>query len=296
MKYLNLTKRFNPLHATVEDTITYDSLVFNGGEPHIRIRTTEKHKEDVTITLRVNEFNDMGLLAIAVDALRALSWVGSISLLLPYFPGARQDRRALRGEALTVKVYADIINEMKFKEVAVYDVHSDVALAVIDNVRHITNESFVTAVLDILQESSDDLRFVSPDAGASKKTTKLAAPNFEVIYCSKMRDEATGTLSKFQVGGDKLKDEPCLVIDDICDGGGTFIGLAKELRKKGAGKLYLAVSHGIFSKGFDELGGFYDKIFTTDSIGAIGYQGWVLNGIGKPIHEFVKEIELNHLI
>jgi ribose-phosphate pyrophosphokinase len=55
-----------------------------------------------------------------------------------------------------------------------------------------------------------------------------------------------------------------LIVDDICDGGGTFIGLAAELKNKNAGKLYLAVSHGIFSKGFDSLKCF-DKIFTTNS-------------------------------
>ena len=56
----------------------------------------------------------------------------------------------------------------------------------------------------------------------------------------------------------------CLIVDHICDGGGTFIGLAEELKKKNAGKLFLAVSHGIFNKGFDDLKCF-DGIFTTDS-------------------------------
>jgi ribose-phosphate pyrophosphokinase len=54
-------------------------------------------------------------------------------------------------------------------------------------------------------------------------------------------------------------------VDDICDGGGTFIGLVDALKKKNAGDLYLAVSHGIFSKGFDELTGSFKTIFTTDS-------------------------------
>jgi ribose-phosphate pyrophosphokinase len=51
----------------------------------------------------------------------------------------------------------------------------------------------------------------------------------------------------------------------LLNGGGTFIGLAKELKNKNAGKLYLAVSHGIFSKGFEELKCF-ERIFTTDSV------------------------------
>ena len=299
MKYINLTKRFNPLHSTVDNTITYDYMLFNGGEPHVRIRTSSKRIEDITITIRINEFNDLGLLAVTVDALRALEWVGEISLMLPYFPGARQDRRALKGEPLTVKVYADLINTMRFSKVILFDVHSDVTLALVNNCEHKSNETFITAVLDSMQES-DDLLFVSPDAGAAKKITKAATSSrsqpFDVIYCSKTRNVTTGALSDFKVGAEQLNDAPCLVIDDICDGGDEFIALAKELRRKGSGKLYLAVSHGLFSKGLDELGQYYDKIYTTDSIGTLGYQGWVLNGVGKPLHEFVSEVELSHII
>ena len=55
-------------------------------------------------------------------------------------------------------------------------------------------------------------------------------------------------------------------MDDICDGGGTFIGLASELMSKNAGAIYLAVTHGIFSNGFDGLNRKFRGIFTTDSI------------------------------
>jgi ribose-phosphate pyrophosphokinase len=56
------------------------------------------------------------------------------------------------------------------------------------------------------------------------------------------------------------------MVDDICDGGGTFLGLAEELKSKNAGKLFLAVSHGIFSKGISKLSSMFENIFTTDSI------------------------------
>jgi len=54
-------------------------------------------------------------------------------------------------------------------------------------------------------------------------------------------------------------------VDDICDGGGTFLGLATALKEKNAGKLSLIVSHGIFSKGFEELNKSFDTVFTTNS-------------------------------
>ena len=74
----------------------------------------------------------------------------------------------------------------------------------------------------------------------------------------------------------------CLIIDDICDGGGTFIGLAKELKQKNAGDLYLAVSHGIFSKGLEALNTYFTKLYTTDSF--------------KTLEDGVKQINLSGLI
>jgi ribose-phosphate pyrophosphokinase len=92
-----------------------------------------------------------------------------------------------------------------------------------------------------------------------------------VVECSKSRDVKTGKLTGFKVYAEDLEGKDCLIVDDICDGGGTFIGLAGELKKKNAGNLYLAVTHGIFSKGFEELEKCFDKIFTTDSFKEINH-------------------------
>ena len=88
----------------------------------------------------------------------------------------------------------------------------------------------------------------------------------DVLECGKRRNVTTGELSGFTVPIEDLKNRPCLIVDDICDGGGTFLGLGSELKKKNAGELFLAVSHGIFSKGFDQLSDIYTQLFTTDSI------------------------------
>ena len=90
-----------------------------------------------------------------------------------------------------------------------------------------------------------------------------------MVECSKSRDVKTGKLSGFKVYTDDLQGRDCIIIDDICDGGGTFMGLATALKQKNVGKLYLAVSHGIFSKGFDDLAQYFDAIFTTDSFRTI---------------------------
>lgn len=262
--YLNLDKQFLPFGA--QNALEFESFTFSGGEPHIKITSDLSQIASVTVTHRIQSFNDIGLLLLAVDALKR-SGIRKIDLLMPYFPAARQDRVMVAGESLSVKVYADIINSMNLNTVTIFDAHSEVAIALLNNCRAISNHRFIEQVL----QQTGDLVLLSPDGGALKKIYKLSAylGGVEVIECSKSRDVKTGKLSGFKVYADDLKGRDCIIVDDICDGGGTFMGLATALKQKNVGKLYLAVSHGIFSKGFDSLGQYFDKIFTTDAFRSI---------------------------
>lgn len=245
-------------------TIRFDSSTFPGGEPHIRILDEMGPNEDVLITHRINSFNDLGLLMIAVDALHRMR-VDVISLVLPYFPAARQDRVMTPGESLSCKVYADLINGLGLEEVIIFDPHSDVVPALLDRCTVVPNHAFVSAVVKRLATLP---LLISPDGGALKKIHGLAKHlgGMPVLECGKSRDVRTGGLSGFTVPLDDLNGRPCLIVDDICDGGGTFLGLADELRKRNAGPLHLAISHGIFSKGTEMLRQKFDRLFTTDSI------------------------------
>ena len=187
-----------------------------------------------------------------------------IDLFIPYFPAARQDRVMIKGESLSVKVYADIINTLQLNKVFVFDAHSEVTPALVNNCEVIPNHTFIQQVLNVIGEN---VKLISPDGGALKKIYKVSEflGGVDVVECSKSRDVKTGKLSGFKVYEDDLNGMDCLIVDDICDGGGTFVGLAEELKKKNAGKLYLAVSHGIFNKGFEVLDCF-DAIFTTNSV------------------------------
>jgi len=113
--------------------------------------------------------------------------------------------------------------------------------------------------------SGESLCLVSPDGGALKKIHKLA--QFlrieNVVECMKERDVKTGALTNFKAMTDGLDGQTCFIVDDICDGGGTFAGTAKVLKEKGAGKVHLIVSHGIFSRGTSIEA--IDEIYTTDS-------------------------------
>jgi ribose-phosphate pyrophosphokinase len=257
---LNLDKNFSPLGN--ENQINFQSFTFSGGEPHVKIESDFDANEAVIITHRLNSFNDLGLLCVTVDALRRMD-VKTINVFIPYFPAARQDRVMIPGEPLSVKVYADILNALNLNKVTVFDAHSEVTPALVNNCEVIPNHKFIA---DVLKTIGNNVKLISPDGGALKKIYKVSEflGGIDVVECSKSRDVKTGKLSGFKVYDDNLQGMDCLIVDDICDGGGTFIGLAEELKKKNAGKLYLAVSHGIFNKGFDDLKCF-DGIFTTDS-------------------------------
>lgn len=262
---LNLDKNFTPVTGK---EITFESFVFAGGEPHIKIHDNLTGVS-VTVTHRINSFNDLGLLCVAIDALHRMGAKPS-HLFIPYFPAARQDRVMIKGEPLSVKVYADIINGFGFERVSVLDVHSEVTPAIINNCEVITNYEFIKKVIAHI---GDRVTLISPDGGALKKIYKLSEylGGIEVVEGSKTRDVKTGKLSGFKVYTNDFTGADCLVVDDICDGGATFTGLAEALKTKGAKRLFLAVSHGIFSKGLDTLSTYYDHIYTTNSIREINH-------------------------
>ncbi len=264
MKYLNLDPQFEPFGKT----ITFESFSFNGGEPHIKISEALSANDELTITCRIQSFNDLGFLLVAKDALQRMG-IKYINLFLPYFPGARQDRLMIPGEPLTVKVYAEIINQAGFNQVIVIDPHSEVTAALLNNVKVISNHKLVKEAT----KNIEDFVLISPDGGALKKIYKVSVElgGIPVVECSKERDVKTGKLSGFSVYADDLENKTCVIVDDICDGGGTFLGLAKELKNKNAGNIILVVTHGIFSKGFENLSTYFESIYSSDSFSSIDH-------------------------
>ena len=140
----------------------------------------------------------------------------------------------------------------------------------------------------------ENLIIMFPDAGSYKWGMKLLDKiNWESeIYCaSKSRKYENGESKLVQViDKQDFKGKDILLIDDICVYGGTFIGLAKMLKERNVGKLYLAVSHMTVEAPSNELWKCFDKIFTTNSKG-IEY----VSGL-KPFETtFVKNLEIINL-
>lgn len=228
----------------------------------------------VQIKSRFNSFKDLELIICATKALRRLG-VKEIHLYIPYLLGARSDRQFVEGgTSYLVDIVAPIINAQNYESVTVYDVHSDVASACINNLKIIDNINLVKWFWHQNPTKGwGNYILCSPDAGSLKKIYKAAdAVGYknDILVCSKYRD-TEGKLSRVNVPLNipykDVEERDIVIIDDICDGGRTFINIAKEIKnnKQFCGKIYLIVSHGIFSAGFDELGEYFDGIFCTNS-------------------------------
>jgi ribose-phosphate pyrophosphokinase len=270
---LNLDKDFSPVYS--QYNIGFTSLDFYSGfEPHVKLDPDSFDYDDDTVTIitgRPTNGNDLIRIFLATNAVRELKKEARVWLFLPFIPFARQDRVCVEGEPLSIKGFVSLINSQKYDRVFVYDPHSDVAPALIDNCCVIKNHWFVHDVYDYLMTSRDPnaggLSLVSPDAGSYKKifNTASAIGYFgNIVICDKVRDLKTGRIIQTTVNTEDLHGQDVLIVDDICDGGRTFIEIAKELKKRNSGKIFLAVTFGIFSNGFGELLTHFDMIFCTD--------------------------------
>jgi len=251
-------------------TIAFDNFTFSGGEEHIRFPTQHIHTASkIEIVERLTDSSKLMRLMLSVDALKRMTYESvPIELLIPYFPYARQDRVCVEGEALGASVMAQFINNLGFSKVTIWDAHSEVSVALLNRVVNVPQVELV-AKCGLLEAElvSGNLTLVSPDAGAAKKTLKIAEtfnPQIEVIQAHKVRNLKTGQIEATEVQGD-VSGKNILIADDICDGGRTFVELAKVLKAKGAAEVSLFITHGIFSKGLTVFEGLIDAIYTTDS-------------------------------
>lgn len=206
-------------------------------------------------------------LALTMDALRRQFPLAKFILEMPYIPYARQDRAVNAGEPNSLKVIGNLINGMGFEIVHAVDPHSTVADAAF-------NKLIVSSQVEVFRNvhpSWRNIHIVAPDAGATKKCEEFAKAVCAagVITCAKNRDKHTGQVTGMRVIDEMPVDCNLFVLDDICDGGRTFIEVAKALDTAvGDGVIFsleLAVTHGLFTKGVDVVAEHFDTIYTTDS-------------------------------
>lgn len=182
----------------------------------------------------------------------------SPTIYAPYLPYGRQDK-LVSNEATFAKITMQrVLVASGVKSIYTYDVHSqqNELMPIIS----INPTKFLNSVFN------HDL-ICYPDNGAESRYSKLI--DHPSIFAIKTRNQQTGKIDGVRLfkGNEKLEGKKILIIDDICDGGGTFIGLMKELEKHNPAQVDLAVSHGIFSKGKQVLlDAGIKNVYTTNSL------------------------------
>lgn len=192
-----------------------------------------------------------------------------------FLPYARQDRVCSAGQSDALDVFLSLISEphlvnsgAEFVHIIATDVHSEQNTIILANKYKI---GFMNRLEygQLKRHISPDF-IVSPDKGAIDRAGEAQAQlrNRNQLICfEKKRDPATGQITLIVPVGslpEDLTGKKCLIIDDICDGGGTFLPIAAQLKERGA-LVYLYVTHGIFSKGIDIFKDF-EKVFVTNCL------------------------------
>lgn len=263
----------------LDDLVPFDDAVrslwrYPGGEVGVRAL---RQPAPARLLARVHGSDELLALVMFLGAVR-----GQVQhVCIPYLPYARQDRVAVAGDPIAIDVLAELLATTGVRSFATVDAHSPASVAAFAKVGAVLTNVAAMPWLDrylapLRTRADQPVWFVAPDKGARTRTAAAAAAltrsdrAIGVVHCEKVRDPQTGKLQGFRVGDDSPRElgaDPLVVIvDDICDGGGTFLGVAQALRTHyGQTPLHLWTSHGIHSKGLDELATQFTTIGCTDS-------------------------------
>lgn len=245
--------------------LAYNAFGYPAGELQVRLHpetiTAVQVNESVTINARLSSATDLVNLVLLCNAIRGVNPAIQLTLNLPYLPYARADRRFVEGDCLALATMGDFLRICRFAQINALDVHSPVAARqfVASFLRNVSAEPLIARAIDHF--CPDAILF--PDDGAAERyPLECEQPQF---YATKQRDPKTGALFGLEVP-DLSAFHRVLIVDDLCDGGGTFVGISEELgRRDTSPELGLYVTHGIFSKGVYVLATRFSHVYTTDS-------------------------------
>ncbi len=208
-------------------------------------------------------------LFITIDALTRSS-AKSISLIMPYFGYARQDRKARGRQPITASLIANLLSKLKVKRIITFDLHSPQIQGFFD-IPLVHLSALPILLHDLLVNKVRDFVLVAPDFGSHRRVSELNKYlNRYIAVVDKRRPTINDTQVKFILGS--VANQNVLLIDDLIDTGKTMLNTIRFLKAKGAKKIYLVATHPVFSA--DALANFaeayqeqlFEKMFIADTI------------------------------
>ncbi len=222
-----------------------DVVHFADGEINVSINETVRGCDVFVVQPTSAPANDHLMeLLIMCDALKRAS-CKSISLVIPYYGYARQDRKAKSRQPITAKLVADLIQAAGANRVITLDLHA----AQIQGFFNIPIDNFMgLPVLSnyFLDKNLDNVCVISPDHGGVTRARAFAqvleAP---IAIIDKRRPEPNKAEVMNIIGN--VEGKTCIIVDDMIDTAGTLVAAANALLSKGAAKVYACATHGVLS-------------------------------------------------
>lgn len=252
-------QQLNLVHLEDSD-IKYSISRFPDGEVQISLGDFS-HKDQICVKCRITNAEELFIVTQVLDILDRHDVCYDVDIF--YLMGMRMDRVMDFNRPFTLKVVSTLLSRSKAHEIRILEPHSkrifDLSSIFTEHIDDLL-EGFKTGLLSCHQ-------LVLPDAGAQKRYPNVS----KAIFCSKVRDEQTGKLTGFEVKNPKdIQGKDLLIFDDLCDGGGTFCGIAAELRKyKPDADISIFVTHMVNRKGIENLAKTFNKVYFTNS-----YRTW----------------------
>jgi ribose-phosphate pyrophosphokinase len=243
-------------------------------------------------------------LNLAIDAAKRAA-AAEIIPIVPYFPYARQDKKDQVRGPIAAKVMAEMLENRGATHIITLDLHADQIQGFFNvPVTHMEGKHiFDRYIHDLYTElGEDNVVLCAPDAGASKRVkgfrdaiNKRWDVELPMVMVDKTREKAN-VVGKMVLIGD-VTDKHVVIIDDMCDTGGTLCKAADELLEKGALSVRAIVTHGVLS------GPAYDRIYHSNledfvcSDSLFLQEGlWLEQGVVTPVEDFITQISTSRQI
>ena len=256
-------------------------LTFSDSAITCRIDPDAEIKNYISIDV-TDETNSIPIMKEKLEMLMDALWENYVDemnatehiLMLGYLPYGRADRLFQKGNPNPLVVFQIWLSGQNFDEVYIDDPHNQKALFSDINYKIKSQADCAKEVFKQLSTPNFSCYdyIVAPDAGAVPKIKELSEmTGLPILYATKKRNLETGRIESIDLNSDFMSDKPIedsrvLIVDDILDGGGTFIPLAKRLNELGY-RVDLYVTHLIGSKGLSIFSDYIDSIYAYNLIG-----------------------------
>ena len=218
---------------------------FNNGEIPVLVNDSVRGKDVFIIQPTGAPVNDNLMeLLIMVDAMKRAS-ARHITVIVPYYGYARQDRKTRGREPISAKLVADLMSTAGVTRVVTMDLHAGQIQGFFDvPVDHLMSTSILAKYIKSMK--LENLTIVSPDLGGVTRARELADRLGAPIAIIEKRRPEPGVAKVMNIIG-TVKDRSCVLVDDIVDTAGSLCEGAKALDKAGAMGVYAAVCHPVLT-------------------------------------------------